>query len=193
VDHAPPEFSRLIERFYAGDPDAHRRLYEEYGGVVREAVRRRLPDRLRKEFDSLDFAQDVWASFCHLPAHRQQFPSPADLGGFLTRVAYNKVIEVCRRRFTSQGYDITREQPLVRAADGADVPVPGREATPSQVAIADEQWEAIAAALPASHVAVLRRLREGYTQREVAAMTGVADRTVRRLVDRARELCEGTP
>src|SRR4051812_35640861 len=50
VDARDTEFTRLIERFYAGDPAAVGRLYGEYGGVVREAVRRRLPDRLRKEY-----------------------------------------------------------------------------------------------------------------------------------------------
>lgn len=193
VDTRQTDFTRLIERFRAGDPAALARLYAEYGGVVREAVRRRLPDRLRKEYDSLDFAQDVWASFLDLPPGKHHFATPEALGGFLTRVAYYKVIEVCRRRLGSQGYDVTREQPIVRAADGAEVPIPGREATPSQVAIADERWAAIAAALPAVHVAVVQRLREGFTQKEVAAMANITDRTVRRIVDRVRELCEDAP
>jgi RNA polymerase sigma factor (sigma-70 family) len=193
VDTRPSDFTQLIERFRAGDPAARARLYVEYGGVVREAVRRRLPDRLRKEYDSLDFAQDVWASFLDLPPGKHHFATPEALGGFLTRVAYYKVIEVCRRRLGSQGYDVTREQPIVRAADGAEVPVPGREATPSQFAIADERWAALAAALPAAHVAVVERLREGFTQKEVAAMANITDRTVRRIVDRVRELCEDAP
>src|SRR5581483_4841235 len=190
MDSEKTEFARLIERFNAGDPDALRTLYAEYGGVVREAVRRRLPDRLRKEYDSLDFAQDVWASFCQLAAGARHFASPADLGGYLARVAYNKVIDVCRRRLMTQAYDARREQPMARAADGAEVPLPGREATPSQWAIADERWEAIAAALPPQHLAVVARLREGFTQEEVAAMAGITDRTVRRIVERVRELCE---
>ncbi|MDB5313629.1 MAG: polymerase sigma factor [Gemmataceae bacterium] len=183
-------FSQLIGQFQAGDHAALAALYAEYGGLVREAVRRRLPDRLRKEYDSLDFAQDVWASFCHLPPGKHHFATPEDLGGFLVRVAHNKVIDVCRRRLGTQGYDVTREQPLVRAADGADVPVPDRQPTPSQWAIAAERWAEIAAALPAQHVAVIERLREGFTQQEVAAMAGITDRTVRRIVDRVRELCE---
>ncbi len=190
VDARDTDFARLIERFYAGDPAALGRLYGEYGGAVREAVRRRLPDRLRKEYDSLDFAHDVWASFCRTPPGTHHFDSPADLGGFLARVAYFKVIDVCRRRLGTEGYDVTRERRLVRAGDGADVPLPGREATPSQWAIAGERWAAIAAALPPPHLAVVERLREGFTQKEVAAMAGVTDRTVRRIVERVRELCE---
>lgn len=185
------EFAQLIGRFYSGDAGALTRLYTEYGEAVRTAVRRRLPDRLRKEYDSLDFAHDVWASFCHIPPGTHTFTSPEDLGGFLARIAQFKVIEVCRRRFQTEAYDVTREQPLHRVKDGAVVPLPlpGRGATPSQVAIADERWAAIAAILPASHLAVIERLREGYTQKEVAEMSGMTDRNVRRIVDRVKELC----
>jgi RNA polymerase sigma factor (sigma-70 family) len=184
------EVNRLIDRYVAGDPAAFAALYAEYGEVVREAIRRRLPDRLRQEYDSLDFAQDVWASFCQLPPGQHRFDSPEELGGFLARVAYNKVIDACRRRLGSKTYDVTREQALVKAADGTDVPVPGREPSPSQWVIAGEKWAVIAATLPPQHLAVIDRLREGFTQQEVADMVGVTDRTVRRIVERVRELCE---
>jgi RNA polymerase sigma-70 factor (ECF subfamily) len=183
-------FSQLITRFQTGDHTALAELYAEYGKVVRDAVRRRLPDQLRKEYDSLDFAQDVWASFCQLPPGKHRFDTPEDLGGFLVRVARNKVIDVCRRRLGTQGYDVTREQPLARAADGTDTPIADDRPTPSQWLIAAERWAAITAALPPQHVAVVERLREGFTQQEIAAMTGISDRTVRRIVDRVRELCE---
>ena len=193
MDSRATTFTELLERLHQGEPAALATLYAEYGGVVREAVRRRLPDRLRKEYDSLGFAQDVWASFCQLPSGKHDFATPEDLGGFLARIAYNKVIDICRRRFGTQGYDVTREQSLVRTADGADIPVPGREATPSQWAIAGEKWNAIAASLPPHHLAVVERLREGYTHEEVAAMAGITDRTVRRIVERVRDLCEDSP
>ncbi len=189
VNATETEVGRLIDQLHAGDPEALSRLYAEYGGVIRAAVRRRLPDRLRQEYDSLDFTQDVWASLCRMGPGRHRFASADELGGFLARVAQNKVIDVCRRR-ESERADITREQQLGRTADGAEIPLPGREATPSQWAIADERWAAITADLPPAHAAVIARLREGYTQEEVAAMAGVSDRTVRRIVDRVRELCE---
>lgn len=183
------DIARLIERFHAGDPGALADLYAEYGGVIRAAVRRRLPDRLRQEYDSLDFAHDVWASVCRMGPGKHRFATAAELGGFLARVAQNKVIDVCRRRESDRA-DITRERPIGRTADGVEIPLPGREATPSQFAIADERWAALAARLSRPEVAVLARIREGYTQEEVAAMAGISDRQVRRIVDRARELCE---
>jgi RNA polymerase sigma factor (sigma-70 family) len=184
------EFARLIEQFQAGDTSVVAQLYAAYGGVVREAVRRQLPDRLRKEYDSLDFAHDVWASFCQMSPGSHQFKTPEDLGGFLSRIAYNKVVDVCRRRLGTQKYDVTREQPLVSGDDGGDVPVPSPAPSPSQWAMAGERWASLAAQLPREHMMVIERLRDGFTQREVAVMAGINDRTVRRIVDRARELCE---
>lgn len=191
------EFTRLMDRLQAGDPAAVAELYERYGGVVREAVRRRLPDRLRKEYDSLDFAQDVWASFCRLPPGRYQFATPAALGGFLARVAHNKVIDICRQRYESQARDINREQQVVRPTCGGYLPAVGlatsREPSPSQWVIADERWAAIAAALPPHYIAVVERIREGYTHQEIAVMVGITDRTVRRIVAQVHRLCEGRP
>jgi len=186
----PAEFARLIEQFQAGDTTVVAQLYAAYGGVVREAVRRQLPDQLRKEYDSLDFVHDVWASFCQIPPGTHQFKTPEALGGFLSRVAYNKVVDVCRRRLGTQKHDVTREQALVSGDDGGDVPVPSPSPSPSQWAIAGERWAAMAAKLSREHMMVIERLRDGFSQREVAAMAGIDDRTVRRIVDRARELCE---
>lgn len=190
VDAQDNEFRRLVELYRAGDPEALANLYARYGGVVRAAVRRRLPDGLRKEYDSTDFAQDVWASFFTRPPAQARFDTPAALGGYLAGVARNKVAEACRRRFQSAGRDIAREQPLVCAADGSDVPVPGREATPSQCAIADEQYDALTDQLPAPHRRVVDLLRAGFTQAEIAKKLGMSERNARRVVERLRELFE---
>jgi RNA polymerase sigma factor (sigma-70 family) len=193
LDAPDSEFRKLVEQYRAGDPEALTQLYARYGGVVRAAVRRRLPDGLRKEYDSTDFAQDVWASFFTRPPAHARFESPAALGGYLAAVARNKVAEACRRRYQSAGRDIAREQPLAYAADGADLPVAGREATPSQCAIADEQYDAISGRLPAAHRRVVDLLRAGHTQVEIAAKLTMSERHVRRIVERLRELCEDAP
>src|SRR5207244_8937873 len=110
-------------------------------------VRQKLHDRLRPQFDSLDFVQDVWASFVALPAETYTFADSEALGRFLARVARNKVIDVFRRRFRSQGYSIAREQTLASASDGSGA-VFDRDPSPSQVAMAGERWDALAVTLP---------------------------------------------
>ena len=187
VNAADPKrasFAELLEQYHAGDPDAIAELYASYNEIIRHAVRRRLPHRLRQEFDSIDFTQDVWASFCAMNCATYQFPTQVAFEGYLTQIALNKVIEASRRRFANRDYGNTREENLV--------PVVGQEPTPSQWAIAGEQWSRIAATLPAPHVAIIERLREGFTRQEVADMGKVTLRTVVRIVQRVQRLCEGS-
>jgi RNA polymerase sigma-70 factor (ECF subfamily) len=180
------DFRSLMDRVRSGDADAYEELLTRYGEAVRRAVRRRLHDQLRAHYDSLDFVQDVWASFLALDPDRCRFPDPGALVGFLCQVASNKVVEVFRRRFDTQRSDITREVPA--APDGSEGGLAGREPTPSQVAVADEKYKTFARALAPGHRAVLDRLRDGHTHEEVAAMLQVNVRTVERIVRRLKDL-----
>jgi RNA polymerase sigma factor (sigma-70 family) len=185
VDKQRTTFIELLEKCRAGDADAMAALYARYNEVIRQAVRRRLPDRMRQEFDSLDFAQDVWASFCALPVGPDRFQSRQELQAFLTRVAYNKVTDTYRRRIAGKGHAVSKEIPLF--------PLPSPEATPSQWAIAGERWNEIADTLPPLDLAIVKRLREGYSHQEVAEMASVSVRTVGRILQRVHRLCEEKP
>lgn len=184
VDQERTSFAALLEQFHAGDAGARAELYASYNEVIRMAVRRRLHHRLRQEFDSNDFTQDVWASFCRMPEGLYQFPDRQSFEWFLVRIAYNKVIEAYRRRFTTD-HGRMRAQPLA--------PMAGSDPTPSQWAIAGERWASISTALPAPHVAIVERIREGFSQQEVADMAGISVRTVIRIVERVQRFCEGQP
>ena len=98
MDPNRTSFSELLEQFHAGDTDAMAKLYASYNRVIREAVRRRLPQRLRPEFDSLDFAQDVWTALCSLPHRKYHFVDREALEQFLSQIAYNRCInQACSR------------------------------------------------------------------------------------------------
>src|SRR5215468_8396254 len=125
------EFARLLEGLRAGDPVSAEELCRRYAPFIQAAVRRRLHPRLRTRFDSLDFVQDVWASFLGVPSSRHVFDSPEALLAFFNRVAYNKVVEVFRQRFGTQRDDITREQPVDDPDEGRDL-LRSPAATPSQ-------------------------------------------------------------
>ena len=185
VDPKQASFAELLAQYHAGDPDAMAELYASYNEVIRNAVRRRLPQRLRQEFDSIDFTQDVWASFCAMTEANYQFPSQGAFEGYLTKLAMNKVIEAYRRRFANRGYGGKTQEVNLN-------PILGTDPTPSQWAIAGEQWSRIAATLPAPHVAIIERLREGFTRQEVAIMGKVTLRTVVRIVLRVQRLCEAS-
>lgn len=184
------EFDGLITRVRAGDPSALGELLDRFGAVVRAAVRRKLPDRLRQEFDSLDFVQDVWASFLALPTERMTFPQPEELAAFLARVARNKVVGVVRQRFGTKAYDITRKQPLPE--DGGSETPKASDPSPSQWAIAGEKWLALTRKLTPGELKLLERLRDGYTLPEIASLLGTSLSTVNRMVRRLKKLCDET-
>ncbi len=184
-----PDLACLIREWQAGSPDALAELFARYSDHIRLVVRRRLHERLRPQFDSLDFVQDVWASVAALPPGRCEFASPDALLGFLVRVASNKVCDATRHRFR-QRRDVTREEPLGQTPADHDAAAVDRGPTPSQWLIGQEQWERIVGQFQPGHRAILARLREGYTHEEIARMAGVSVRTVERIVHRLRDLCE---
>ena len=178
---SPHEFHALMQRVREGSPDAARDLLERYGAHILRVVRRRLHRKLRSKFDSADFVQAVWASFFTGAPRQHAFDRPEALVAFLATLAQNKVIEAVRQRLESQKYDVARERPLDEPT--ADR-VAARQPTPSQVAVANEEWHRLLADLPAQYQRILGLLREGHTRREVADELGVNERTIRRVIDR---------
>lgn len=181
------EFRSLLKGVRDGDPAASAELCRRYGPFLRAAIRRQLHQQLRPRFDSLDFVQDVWASFLAIPAERYTFDSPSALVAFLTRVAHNKVVEVFRRRFNTERDAVRRECPADRDEAGADA-LPSRLATPSQWAIAGEQWERLLSQFPPGHRVIVERLREGHSNEDIARMANVSVSTVSRVVRRLKDL-----
>jgi RNA polymerase sigma-70 factor (ECF subfamily) len=183
------DFALLLRRLRAGDPTAADEVYRRFGPFIRAAVRRQLHPRLRARFDSLDFVQDVWASFLATPADRYAFENSQSLLAFLNRVAYNKVVEEFRGRFGTQKDDITRERSVDDESGDRDQ-LASRTPTPSQWAIAGEEWDRLLRQFPAGHRSVLLRLREGYTYEDIAAMTQVSVSTIERIVRRLKDLTQ---
>jgi len=178
----PPddEFRRLMERARAGCPDAAKELYDRYSGPIRRAVRRRLHQRLRPQYDSLDFLQDVWASFFVAPEELFTFDDPVSLVRCLSRIAHRKVAMAYRGRFQTSKRDMNREQPL--AGSGPVQEPPMRGPTPSQVAMANERWEQLLAGKSEPCRVMLEMLRQGHSHTEIAARTGLHLKMIQRLM-----------
>jgi RNA polymerase sigma-70 factor (ECF subfamily) len=177
-----PVFTELIRRAAAGDDQARQELFEQYHRAVYRVVRRLMPNRLRGAFDSLDFVQDVWASFLALPPHRLNFTAPQALAGFLARMARHKLLNALEKRINTT----TRER--VRFGPAAQPNHDGQ--TPSQLVIAAERWGTILQQFPPNYHGVLEQLREGCGVSEIAARLNVPQRTVERIVRRLKNLCE---
>jgi RNA polymerase sigma-70 factor (ECF subfamily) len=177
------EFRDMMRRVRAGDAEASRRLIAEYGPHILRVVRRRLHQRLRSQFDSHDFVQDVWAGFFAAPP-ATTFDQPEALIRYLVQVARHKVIDAFRQRV-----DVGKKNPnRAKSLDGSAAGLaPGLQAgapTPSRIAGAREQWERLLQGQPIHYQRILILLSQGLTQHQVADELGIHERTVRRVVDK---------
>ena len=177
------EFAQLMDDLRAGDPAAVAEVARRYGRIIRAVVRRNLHPRLRTRLDSIDVVQDVWASFLRADRDRLEFESPGALVAYLQQVAYHRTVEVYRERFETQKNDITRETPGETGVRPRVSPP-----TPSMCVSAGEQYEQLLNKLPEGHRVILRKLREGHDNQDIARMANVSLSTVNRVVKRLKEL-----
>jgi RNA polymerase sigma-70 factor (ECF subfamily) len=178
------DFDVLMERIRAGDPEAGKELFERYGKAIQRVVRYHMDRRLRTQFDSIDFAQDAWASFFRVSAAEFTFQTPEELVAFLTRTVQNKVIDAYRKR-SQHSKDNGRT--FREFGDNIHKQL-SRHPTPSQCAIAEEEWRRMIHNKPPKVQQALAMLRDGYSQREIAKSLGLNVRRIHRLLARLKRL-----
>jgi RNA polymerase sigma-70 factor (ECF subfamily) len=143
-----------------------------------------LHQKLRPQFDSVDFVQDVWASFFAQQGPQTSFESPEALIGFLSNMAYHKVIDAFRHNVQTKKRDVDRDRPLDKVVNTKDARLAARQPTPSQVAVAKEQWDQLLDQVPEHYRPILTLLREGDTREEIARKLGLNEKTVQRVLRR---------
>jgi RNA polymerase sigma factor (sigma-70 family) len=176
------EFQRLLGEIQGGSQDAARQFLDRYGEAVLRVIRRRLDRRIRSKFDSMDFLQDVWASFFRSPPPPETFAGPESLFRYLTVLARNKVVDGVRQRLLYQKYNVNRELPREDAATDQLAREVARQPTPSQVFVAKEQWERATRGRTQLQLRILGMLRDGHTHADIALALGLSDKMVQRLV-----------
>jgi RNA polymerase sigma-70 factor (ECF subfamily) len=181
------EFADLMRRLSEGSEDAARELLDHYGEHILRVVRRKLSRELRSKFDSVDFVQAVWASFFADMPRQRRFDHPQALMAFLVTLAQNKVIDAVRQRMQTQKYDINRERPLEGSVVGDGGGVAARQPTPSQEAVANDEWRRLLDELPNRYRRMLELLREGHTQKDIARELNVNEKTIRRVLEKLNE------
>jgi RNA polymerase sigma factor (sigma-70 family) len=187
------DFVSLIARARAGDQAAIRLFLSRFGREVQMMVRARLPQQLRDQYDSSDFAQAVWLSFfSDLPRDAPSFQKVVHLRRYLAGVARNKIYEEHRRLTRTQKYDICREERLYIRRNGRDVPrdVISPDPSPSQSAQAEDHFKRLIEGCSQREFDVIKLRSLGLTFAEIEARTGVKERTARRIIEAARPRME---
>jgi RNA polymerase sigma factor (sigma-70 family) len=175
------DFKTLLRGVLGGSREAADRLCRDYQPAIRRVVRRRLPQRLRVRYDSLDFVNDVWLSFFANPPVEANFDDPEELTYYLAKIARNKINEV-ERRARSPKEDLDREEPLDKANAGEGLPA--AEPTPSQIMGAEEEFRNMCRDRPPVQQRILELLRQGRSYSEIADALNTHEKTIWRLVRR---------
>jgi len=174
-------FRALLKRVVDGESAATETLISEYGRHILRAVRRRMNQGVRDQYDSQDFEQAVWASFFGHISVVERMDSEYHLAAFLMRMASNKVIDAGRRAQVRAAHIASHGEIRSVVTDHRRrISHP----TPSQFAVAKEQWGHIVKDEDDRHLRVLKLKRAGATQVEIAAAVGVSERHVRRILSR---------
>jgi RNA polymerase sigma-70 factor (ECF subfamily) len=177
------EFHGLMQRVMKGSEEAARELFREYGPYLIVAIRRHLTKRMRSKFDSLDFAQDVWASFFAESRDLRAFTSPKELVAFLGKLARNKIVDARRHRLTQKRAS-SKEMSLDDSVRVDRSGIAGSEPTPSQIVMRQEEWDAFLGEKPEAYRHIFVLLSEGKSHEEIAAELGLHRRTVDRIIQR---------
>ncbi len=184
--------ARLLEEATAGSEEAARQLTEGYGSYLLITVRRWLNKRLRNQFDSVDFVQDVWASFFARGCNKETFQHPQQLIRFLQHMARNKVVSALRNRQGREKIDVGSAQPPPEDRELTALEIMDEQPTPSQIVSRDEEWEKVLQSEPPAYRVVLVLYRAGKSPSGISRQLEISVKTVNRVIDRAMNKLRST-
>jgi RNA polymerase sigma factor (sigma-70 family) len=173
------DFRLLMRRVAEGSEEAALEVVRKYGPAVRRAVRRAMDRRLRRMFDSVDFAQNAWGSFFRKRSRVERFETPHDLVQFLVCMARNKVIDEVRRRLGTVKFNFDKE--IVTDHDELDemVATLGRFPSAIDAATAGDELERLLGDLPPDEQEMVRLRLLGLTHKEIGNAVQKPESTVR--------------
>jgi RNA polymerase sigma factor (sigma-70 family) len=186
------QFQTLLRQLQEGSEEAARELAATFRDHVLRCIRRTLHRRMRRQYDSLDFEQIVWASVLTEPEKIADIRSPEQFVRFLVGVARNKVAHA-GRHMEARKNDVGRE---VRLDDAGDIAGPhpiSRDPTPSAAAIGQERYEQLVDRPLERDRQIVELRSEGNTFEEVAEKLGIDERTARKVISRLKRMQQIAP
>lgn len=181
----------MIDELRLGSAEAARLLLERYGSHIQRVVRQRLNRRLRTQFDSEDIQQAVWKSFFEDVLAVTSFETPDDLMAYLARVATNKVVDRHRKFLMTEKSNLNRERRIENDTADGGMRLFSADPTPSEVAIANEQWHQLEQKYPPHYLRVLRLRVAGADCVEIAKDLQLHERSVRRILRKLGDELDG--
>jgi RNA polymerase sigma factor (sigma-70 family) len=178
-------------RICEGSESAVWQLIEKYSSNIVRAVRRRMPDDLRRKVDSTDIAQSVWKSLLRKDHGLDAIATSEQFVALISEMARRKTVENERFHKRTQARDMNREVQL-HSKSSDDVAVGGRAAscglpdrsipTPSSMAELQESWERCLDASGERARAIVQLRLQQVPDEQIAARLQISVSTVRRIV-----------
>jgi RNA polymerase sigma-70 factor (ECF subfamily) len=181
-------FLELLGRIRAGDETAAVELHAAYAEQLQRIIRVQLTQpALRRQMDSLDICQSVFADFFVRTALGQyDLQSPTELLKLLATMARHRLIYHAQKQKAARR-DIRR----IEAGPIEDFALAGDGGTPSQIVSARELLRECHERLSDDERALLERRRSGQSWDEIAAAIGKSSEAVRKQYERAIKRVSG--
>jgi RNA polymerase sigma-70 factor (ECF subfamily) len=185
-------FAEWLARLRARDNAAAREVFQRFTGRLVALARRQFHAALKHKVDPEDVVQSAFKSFFHsLDQGKLEIGNWDDLWGLLTLITMRK----CADRivyYRAECRDAAREESAPPAGEGASPwpDTPGREPTPSEVAVLSETVEHLLAGLNEDERPIIELSLQGYTTQEISQKLDRPERSVRRLRERVRHRLE---
>jgi len=165
-----PADAQIIQRVVAGDQQALGELYDRWSKPAFSLARRVCADEGLAE----DVVQEVFIAFWREPARFD--PARGAFGSWLLTLVHHKAVDAVRRE------SAIRRRTVPAAEDGEEwsvAPGPGADQAALGAVVASQVRDALGRLPNEQREALALAYYGGYTQREVATLTGVPLGTVK--------------
>lgn len=182
------DFKSLMRRLGEGDVTAAEQVVDRYGMHVTRSIRRRFRTRkMRVLYGTEDCMQSVWGSIFSDVDRVARIETPEHLMQYLAKVAGNKLIDR-DRKLRAQRNNVYRECDLPEPESPGQSALATGDLTPSQAVAIDDEWEFRTKGLSTEKRAILELHREGHTSDEIAEQTDRSGRSVRRVIQKLKDM-----
>lgn len=179
----------LVSRWRGGDQRAAEELFHRYAERLLALARTRLPGKLARHVDPDDVVQSAYRSF-FVGARDGRFvlQRSGDLWRLLVAITLHKLHHQVERltaekRAGRRGRSLGREEDLF----GLEAEMVGHEPLPSEVAALSETLESLLRGMGPPQRRMIEMRLQGFSLEEIADDVHRSERTVRRVLEGAKE------
>jgi RNA polymerase sigma-70 factor (ECF subfamily) len=184
----PTSFAALWDDLVEGKPEAAQQIVDQYSAALVAVARRQIGPKLARRVDAEDVVQSTYRSlFIRARQGEYELGSGREMWKLLVTMTLNKVRRQAKFH-RAQRRSLAREQ-SARASDRSpDALQPAAdEPGPDEAAMLVDEVEHLLVRLRPSDRPIVELRLQGHSTSEIAAETGRAERSVRRILAHVQE------